>query len=117
MFSVPPSTPLPRQIDGRSSWPAVMGHVFAHYHAPSREMSVQSNSVQYSEKKLSWSKRDGGRRSQYHQLRLFELVQLREDLVVLLGIKPDRAETEYGWIEPVASHLAGKPDGLSWVRR
>ena len=47
----------------------------------------------------------------------FELVQLREDLVVLLGIKPDRAETEYGWIEPVSSHLAGNPDGLSWVRR
>ncbi|HEX7333746.1 MAG TPA: sugar phosphate nucleotidyltransferase [Pyrinomonadaceae bacterium] len=47
----------------------------------------------------------------------FELVQLREDLVVLLGIKPDRAETEYGWIEPVSSRLAGNPDGLSWVRR
>jgi mannose-1-phosphate guanylyltransferase len=47
----------------------------------------------------------------------FELVQLREDLVVLLGIKPERAETEYGWIEPVSSHLAGNPDGLSWVRR
>jgi mannose-1-phosphate guanylyltransferase len=47
----------------------------------------------------------------------FELVHLRENLVVLLGIKPDRAETEYGWIEPVSSRLANNPDGLSWVRR
>jgi len=36
----------------------------------------------------------------------FDAVTLRPDLVVLLGIRPDRAETEYGWIEP-ASHLVG----------
>ena len=30
----------------------------------------------------------------------FDLVTARPDLVVLLGITPDRPETEYGWIEP-----------------
>jgi mannose-1-phosphate guanylyltransferase len=30
----------------------------------------------------------------------FDLVTVRPDLVTLLGITPDRAETEYGWIEP-----------------
>ncbi len=47
----------------------------------------------------------------------FESVRLRGDLVILLGIKPDRPETEYGWIEPVSSGLASNPDTLSWVRR
>lgn len=35
-----------------------------------------------------------------HVATAFETVQQRPDLVVLLGITPDRAETEYGWIEP-----------------
>jgi mannose-1-phosphate guanylyltransferase len=30
----------------------------------------------------------------------FTAASLRPDLVVLLGVHPDRAETEYGWIEP-----------------
>jgi mannose-1-phosphate guanylyltransferase len=30
----------------------------------------------------------------------FDLVTTRPDVVTLLGISPDRAETEYGWIEP-----------------
>jgi mannose-1-phosphate guanylyltransferase len=30
----------------------------------------------------------------------FELVHDRPDLVALLGVTPDRPETEYGWIEP-----------------
>lgn len=47
----------------------------------------------------------------------FELAYLRADLVMLLGIEPDRAETEYGWIEPVSPYLASNPDTLSWVRR
>ena len=47
----------------------------------------------------------------------FESVRLREDLVVLLGIKPEGPETEYGWIEPVSRGLVGNPDTLSWVRR
>jgi mannose-1-phosphate guanylyltransferase len=30
----------------------------------------------------------------------FEIARLRPDLVVLLGIEPDRPESDYGWIEP-----------------
>jgi mannose-1-phosphate guanylyltransferase len=47
----------------------------------------------------------------------FESVRLRDDLVILLGIKPEGPETEYGWIEPVSPGLVGNPDTLSWVRR
>lgn len=47
----------------------------------------------------------------------FESVSLREDLVILLGIKPEGPETEYGWIEPVSRGLVRNPDTLSWVRR
>src|SRR5262249_38399061 len=41
----------------------------------------------------------------------FELVGRRPDLVTLLGLAPDRPETEYGWIEP-AQPLVG-PAGWS----
>jgi len=34
-----------------------------------------------------------------HVAEAFDAVQVRPELVVLLGITPDRAETEYGWIE------------------
>ena len=47
----------------------------------------------------------------------FESVSLRKDLVILLGIKPEGPETEYGWIEPVSRGLVSNPDTLSWVRR
>lgn len=47
----------------------------------------------------------------------FEYVRLRKDLIILLGIHPERPETDYGWIEPVSPGLAGNPEGLSWVRR
>jgi mannose-1-phosphate guanylyltransferase len=30
----------------------------------------------------------------------FDLVAVRPDLITLLGVTPDRPETEYGWIEP-----------------
>ncbi|HSE94942.1 MAG TPA: sugar phosphate nucleotidyltransferase [Methylomirabilota bacterium] len=40
----------------------------------------------------------------------FDLVRARPDLVVLLGITPDRPETEYGWIERGES-VAGR---LGW---
>jgi mannose-1-phosphate guanylyltransferase len=38
----------------------------------------------------------------------FDVVRARPDVVVLLGLAPDRPETEYGWIEP-AEPLAGRP--------
>lgn len=47
----------------------------------------------------------------------FEAVAARPDLVVLLGIAPDSAETEYGWIEPGDPVVAGRPGGLLRVRR
>jgi mannose-1-phosphate guanylyltransferase len=37
-----------------------------------------------------------------------QAVQTRPELVVLLGIVPDRAETEYGWIEP-SDPIPGTP--------
>jgi len=37
-----------------------------------------------------------------HVATAFAAVAARPDLVVLLGIAPERAETEYGWIEPAA---------------
>lgn len=46
-----------------------------------------------------------------------ESLSLREDLVILLGIKPEGPETDYGWIEPVSPGLISNPDTLSWVRR
>ncbi len=39
----------------------------------------------------------------------FDVVRARPDLVVLLGIAPDTAEVEYGWIEP------GAPIAGPWV--
>ena len=36
----------------------------------------------------------------------FDLVTARPDVVTLLGVTPDRPETEYGWIEP-AQPIAG----------
>jgi mannose-1-phosphate guanylyltransferase len=43
-----------------------------------------------------------------HVAAAFDAVTKRPDLVVLLGIAPDRAETEYGWIEP-AERIPGTP--------
>jgi mannose-1-phosphate guanylyltransferase len=44
----------------------------------------------------------------------FDLAAARPDLVALLGVTPDRPETEYGWIEP-AEPVAG-PQGWSLYR-
>lgn len=43
-----------------------------------------------------------------HVATAFAAVQARPDLVVLLGIAPESAETEYGWIEPAAP-IPGTP--------
>jgi mannose-1-phosphate guanylyltransferase len=47
----------------------------------------------------------------------FEAVTTRPDLLVLLGIAPDAAETEYGWIEPGDPLPVGPPGSLARVRR
>lgn len=45
-----------------------------------------------------------------HLSRLFELAGEFEQSIVLLGAEPDRAETEYGWIEPYVSLGDGAED-------
>jgi mannose-1-phosphate guanylyltransferase len=57
------------------------------------------------------------RRFMAHVDSAFDAVAARPDLVVLLGIAPDAAETEYGWIEPGDPIVAGRPGGLFRVRR
>jgi mannose-1-phosphate guanylyltransferase len=43
-----------------------------------------------------------------HVVTAFDALRARPELVILLGIEPDRAETEYGWIEPTDS-IPGTP--------
>jgi len=45
----------------------------------------------------------------------FDATHPGDDKVILLGIQPHGPETEYGWIEPLASRLTA--DAVSWVRR
>jgi mannose-1-phosphate guanylyltransferase len=45
----------------------------------------------------------------------FDATHSGDDKVILLGIKPHEPETEFGWIEPLASTLTS--DAMSWVRR
>jgi mannose-1-phosphate guanylyltransferase len=47
----------------------------------------------------------------------FEAARPRDDMVILLGMKPEGPEGEYGWIEPVSPELMKTPDGLCRVRR
>ena len=47
----------------------------------------------------------------------YEAARSRDDMVILLGIKPEGPEGEYGWIEPVSPNLMKNPDALCWVRR
>lgn len=46
-----------------------------------------------------------------------EAAETRPDRVILLGIEPDRPETEYGWIEPSELLLGPSPWPLYGVRR
>ena len=46
-----------------------------------------------------------------------ETVEARPDVVVLLGIAPDRPEVEYGWIEPAELILGASPCPVYRVRR
>jgi mannose-1-phosphate guanylyltransferase len=43
-----------------------------------------------------------------HVVTAFDVLRSRPDLVILLGVAPDSAETEYGWIEPTDS-IPGTP--------
>lgn len=52
-----------------------------------------------------------------HVAEAFEIVRARPELVVLLGIDADKAETAYGWIEPGEAIPTGPWRGLFRVRR
>jgi sugar lactone lactonase YvrE len=47
----------------------------------------------------------------------FDLVTARPELVTLLGITPDRPETEYGWIEPAPAIAGPRGRPFHGVRR
>ncbi len=47
----------------------------------------------------------------------FDLVAARPDLVTLLGLSPDRPETEYGWIEPAEPIAGSRERPFHGVRR
>jgi mannose-1-phosphate guanylyltransferase len=47
----------------------------------------------------------------------YEAARIRPETVTLLGITPETAETEYGWIEPHASVLSTLPGSITRVRR
>lgn len=47
----------------------------------------------------------------------FRAVKSRPELIVLLGIEPDKAETEYGWIEPARSIFNSFPRAISRVEK
>lgn len=47
----------------------------------------------------------------------FEAARDREDLIILLGIKPEGPEGEYGWIEPASPVSAAGSETLRRVRR
>jgi mannose-1-phosphate guanylyltransferase len=46
-----------------------------------------------------------------------EIVHGQPDLIVLLGVEAERAETEYGWIEPAATPLAIDGEAVFPIRR
>lgn len=50
-------------------------------------------------------------------LQAFECAELHSNAVILLGIEPSHAETEYGWIEPGEPLMAGGPSLVFGVRR
>jgi mannose-1-phosphate guanylyltransferase len=47
----------------------------------------------------------------------FAAAHARDDQVILLGIKPEGPEGEYGWIEPVLTGIEDNTDALCRVRR
>ena len=47
----------------------------------------------------------------------FDAVQAQPNTVTLLGITPSAPETEYGWIEPARTILAGLPRSITQVSR
>jgi len=51
-----------------------------------------------------------------HVEKAFDVVEMNSDSIVLLGIEPEKAETSYGWIEPVQSLFGGLSKAVSRVK-
>jgi mannose-1-phosphate guanylyltransferase len=49
--------------------------------------------------------------------RAFALVRRRPEVVVLIGVRPESPETEYGWIEPAPPAASERADGFRWILR
>lgn len=49
--------------------------------------------------------------------RAFETAERQPKSIVLLGIEPDKAETSYGWIEPIDSMFSDVANAVSQVKR
>jgi mannose-1-phosphate guanylyltransferase len=49
--------------------------------------------------------------------RAFALTRRRPELVVLIGVRPESPETDYGWIEPAPPAAADRADGFRWIVR
>ncbi len=49
--------------------------------------------------------------------RAFETAERQPQSIVLLGIEPDKAETSYGWIEPIDSLFSYETNAVSRVQR
>lgn len=49
--------------------------------------------------------------------RIFHVVDVKRDSVVLLGAAAERPETEYGWIEPESTPSSEREDGIAPVLR
>lgn len=47
----------------------------------------------------------------------FETTEQQPKSIILLGIEPDKAETSYGWIEPIDSIFSDVANGVSQVKR
>lgn len=47
----------------------------------------------------------------------YDAARVRPETIILLGITPDSAESEYGWIEPKRSILSGLPRSITAVEK
>lgn len=52
-----------------------------------------------------------------HVERAFALARRRPELVILIGIPPESAQTDYGWIEPAPAAPPERADGFRWIAR
>jgi mannose-1-phosphate guanylyltransferase len=49
--------------------------------------------------------------------RAFALARRRPEIIILIGVRPESPETEYGWIEPAPPAAPERTDGFQWILR